>query len=111
MTSDTSRLSRICWPSTCATGPTCGGGLFILLASLVLGNPLDSGVASTLAAAGIANAETLGGAARFGTVFVALVMAADQTGIESRFLIITVGVLLAVGALGVALGATLAATI
>ena len=90
--------------------PNVLGGLFILLVGLVLGNAVDAWVSSTLATAGIANAETLGGAARFGTVFIALVMAADQIGIESRFLIIAAGVLLAVGASGVALAFALGVT-
>lgn len=75
----------------------------IVLAGLLAGNLARDAIMATAAAAGLAYAELLGRAAYVIILLVAVVTGVDQMGIESRFLTLTITIVIAALIGGVAL--------
>lgn len=69
--------------------------VLIVLAGLLAGNMARDAIAATASAAGLAYAELLGRAVYVIVLLVALVTAVDQLGIESRFLTLTITIVIA----------------
>ena len=78
-------------------------GLLIVVVGLVGGNIASHWATSTLAPAGVAQARALGRLVQVAIVAIAIVVAADQVGIESTFLMLALGITLSVMLGGVAL--------
>ena len=78
-------------------------GLLIVVVGLVGGNIASHWATSTLAPAGVTQAWALGRLANIAIVAIAIVVAADQVGIESTFLMLASGITLSVMLGGVAL--------
>lgn len=89
--------------------PQVLAGVLIVFVGFVVSGPVKDGTANAAAAAGIAYAAALGRAAQVSVIALAIVMGADQAGLESTFLIIllpvVLGMLLAGAALAFGLGA------
>ena len=78
-------------------------GLLIVVAGLVGGSIGSHWAASTLAPAGVAQAQALGRLTHVVIAAIAIVVAADQVGIQSTFLMLALGIALSVTLGGVAL--------
>lgn len=83
--------------------PQVLAGVLIVFAGIVLSGPVRDGTTNAAAAAGIAYAPALGRAAQVSVIGLALVMGADQAGMESTFLVILLPVVLGMLLLGAAL--------
>lgn len=83
--------------------PLALAAILIALAGFIVGGMVNHWIATTLAPAGAVQAQMLGRLAQFGTVTIALIMAADQAGIRSTILIIAMGIVLATTLGGIAL--------
>lgn len=96
--------------------PNLVTGLVIILAGFLLANVTEKAVTSTALTAGMSHAEELGRIIQLVVIFTALVIGAEQIGIDVSFLsnamVVIVGVLFTGGALAFGIGArTLVANI
>ncbi len=78
-------------------------GLLIVVAGMVGGSVAAHWATATMAPAGVAQAQALGRVVHVVIVVVAVVVAADQVGIQSTFLMLALGIVLSVTLGGVAL--------
>lgn len=77
--------------------------VLIALAGFVVGGLVNHWVTTSLAPVGATQSQMLGRLAQAGTVTIALIMAADQAGIHSTILILTLGIVLTALLGGIAL--------
>ena len=77
--------------------------ILIIFAAIVAGNFISGIIISFTSRVGISYGKTLGGIARHLILFVAIIIAIDQVGIEVTFLINTIDIILAAVLFGAAL--------
>lgn len=84
--------------------PSVLAAVLIVLAGIVLGNIAQSTIVTTAASTGSGNGALLGGIARLGVLIITGVVAIDQIGIDSTFLMISIAIVMAASVGGLALG-------
>ena len=84
--------------------PTVLAAVLVVLGGIVLGNIARATIATTVGSAGAANGPFLGNLARLGILLITGVVAIDQIGIDSTFLMISIAIAMSATAGGLALG-------
>lgn len=84
--------------------PSVLAAVLIVLAGIVLGNIARATIVTTIASAGAGNGALLGSLARISVLLITAVVAIDQIGIDSTFLMISIAIVMAATAGGLALG-------
>jgi hypothetical protein len=84
--------------------PSVLAAVLIVLAGIVLGNIVRGTIVTTIASTGAGNGVLLGSLSRMSILLITAVVAIDQIGIDSTFLMISIAIMMSATAGGLALG-------
>jgi small-conductance mechanosensitive channel len=84
--------------------PSVLAAVLIFVAGMVCANIARSAILTTAASTGLAHGRLLGGAVRISVLMIATVVAVDQVGIDSTFLMVTIAIVMLSTMGGLAIG-------